>query len=109
MTWPKVVTKLAEIDLDDHAPKFKELGFDTSDKGALEKIADEVGLKPGHKAKFVKKFYETTDVPLLGVAVPTPSVAEPIVPVWSPRSRRSHVRGTVARARGEVGPTRGIT
>jgi len=98
MTWPKVVTKLAEIDLDDHAPKFKELGFDsmdafdTSDKGALEKIADEVGLKPGHKAKFVKKFYEPTDVPppavAMAVAVPTPSVAVPIMPVEPPQQAK---------------------
>jgi len=82
MTWPKIVTKLAEIDLDDHAPKFKELGFDsmeafdTSDKGALEKIADEIGLKPGHKTKFVKKFYEQTEA-----APPTtPPTAIPIAP-----------------------------
>jgi len=64
VTWPEIIEKLAEIDLDDYAPKFKELGFDsmdafdTSDKGGLEKVADQVGLKPGHKAKFVKKFYE---------------------------------------------------
>jgi len=98
MTWPKVVTKLAEIDLDDHAPKFKELGFDsmdafdTSDKGALEKIADEVGLKPGHKAKFVKKFYEPIDVPppavAMAVAVPMPSVAVPIMPVEPPQQAK---------------------
>jgi len=80
MTWPKIVTKLAEIDLDDHAPKFKELGFDsmeafdTSDKGALEIIADMIGLKPGHKVKFVKKFYEQTEA-----APPTtPPTAIPI-------------------------------
>jgi len=64
VTWPEIIEKLAEIDLDDYAPKFKELGFDsmdafdTSDKGGLEEVADQVGLKPGHKAKFVKKFYE---------------------------------------------------
>ena len=62
MTWPEVITKLAEIGLDEHGPKLKELGydsmdaFDADDKAALEKIADELDLKPGHKAKFVKKF-----------------------------------------------------
>ena len=64
MTWPIVITKLAEIELDEHAPKLKELGydsmdaFDASDKASLENIADELNLKPGHKAKFVKKAHE---------------------------------------------------
>jgi len=82
MTWPSVITKLAEIGLDDYAPKLKELGydsmdaFDTSDKEALQKIADELDLKSGYKAKFVKKFYETSDAPSMGIAVAPPPQPE---------------------------------
>lgn len=78
MSWPTVITKLAEIGLDDHAPKLKELGydsmdaFDASDKAALEKIADELNLLPGHKAKFVKKFSEPSDTPTIAMPVGTP-------------------------------------
>ena len=48
MTWPEVISKLAEVGLDDYAPKLKEEGydsmdaFDASDKAAIEQIADEV-------------------------------------------------------------------
>ena len=51
MTWPKVVSKLAEVGLDDYAPKLKEEGydsmdaFDASDKAAIEQIADEVRFR----------------------------------------------------------------
>ena len=64
MTWPVVISKLAEIGLDDYASKLKAEGFDdmsafdASDKEALSKIADMLELKAGHKAKFIKKFSE---------------------------------------------------
>ena len=56
MTWPVVLAKLGEVDLDEYAPKFKAEGydsmdaFDVSDKDALSKIADDMGMKAGHKA-----------------------------------------------------------
>ena len=71
-TWPVVISKLAEIGMDDLAPKLKAEGyddmsaFDASDKEALSQIADMLELKAGHKAKFVKKFSEG---PKTGVAV----------------------------------------
>lgn len=85
MTWPEVISKLAEVGLDEHAPKLKELGydsmdaFDADDKAALEKIADELELKSGHKAKFVKKFStkENEEYPKMEPAQQQAAVAAP--------------------------------
>jgi len=66
MTWPTVLAKLAEVDLDEYAPKLKAEGFDSmdafdvTDKDALSNIADDIGMKAGHKAKFMNKFYNVT-------------------------------------------------
>ena len=92
MTWPVVIAKLAEIGLDNYAPTLKDLGyddmdaFDSSDKEALKKIADELGLKPGHKAKFVKKFSEAAvgekaQTPAPNQIMPTMSMSNSIGPI----------------------------
>jgi hypothetical protein len=92
MTWPVVIAKLAEIGLDEYAPTLKDLGyddidaFDSSDKEALKKIADELGLKPGHKAKFVKKFSEAAageiaKTPAPNQIMPTMSMSNSIGPI----------------------------
>ena len=117
MTWPVVIAKLAEIGLDNYAPTLKDLGyddidaFDSSDKEALKKIADELGLKPGHKVKFVKKFSEAAvgeiaKTPAPNQIMPTMSMSNSIGPI-SNESNNTNNNSVVVNVGDGGGPREG--